>query len=271
VSIEVSPDLARDTDATIREAERIARAVKRPNLMVKIPATVEGLPAITAVIAKGINVNVTLIFALERYAQVIDAYLTGLERRLASGGRIDRIASVASFFVSRLDTAVDALLDERVGSVSGAARTHIEQLRGKAAIANAKLAYEHFQVAFESPRFAALRTAGARVQRPLWASTSTKNPAYPDVYYVEALIGTDTVNTLPPADPRRLQGSRRPRATHPPLDGARAAGDRTTGAATHRSRRHHGAPRARGRRGLRRVVGILARDRCRPTRRHSSG
>lgn len=198
VSIEVSPDLARDTDATVREAGRIWRAVKRPNLMVKIPATAEGVPAIAATIAKGINVNVTLIFSLERYAQVIDAYLQGLERLAAAGKKLERVASVASFFVSRLDTAVDALLDERVGTVSGTARTQLEQLRGKAAIANAKLAYEQFREAFTDDRFTALQQQGARVQRPLWASTSTKNPAYPDVYYVEALIGADTVNTLPP-------------------------------------------------------------------------
>jgi len=198
VSIEVAPDLAHDTAGTVRDAERIWRAIKRPNLMVKIPATAEGIPAITATIAKGINVNVTLIFSLERYAQVIDAYLRGLERVAAKGGKLDRIASVASFFVSRLDTAVDALLDEQVGSLSGAARTHLEQLRGKAAIANAKLAYERFREAFDQERFVPLAARGAQLQRPLWASTSTKNPAYPDVYYVEALIGAHTVNTLPP-------------------------------------------------------------------------
>lgn len=199
VSIEVSPSLANDTEGTIREADRIWRAVKRPNLMIKIPATAAGMPAVTATIARGINVNVTLIFALSRYAEVIDAYCDGLERLAAGGGNLERVASVASFFVSRLDTAVDALLDERVGTVSGTARTQLEQLRGKAAIANAKLAYEQFRETFDGKRFAALAARGARVQRPLWASTSTKNPAYPDVYYVEALIGANTVNTLPPA------------------------------------------------------------------------
>jgi transaldolase/glucose-6-phosphate isomerase len=199
VSIEISPDLAADTAATIREAARIWRAVNRPNLMVKIPATAAGVAAITATIAAGINVNVTLIFSLERYREVMQAYLDGLTRRLESGLAVDRIASVASFFVSRVDTAVDRLLDERVGSVSGERRTAIEQLRGKAAIANAKLAYRAFRDTFGSEAFAVLARAGARPQRPLWASTSTKNPAYPDVYYVEALIGPNTVNTLPPS------------------------------------------------------------------------
>jgi transaldolase len=198
VSIEISPDLATDTPATIREAARIWRAVNRPNLMVKIPATAAGVPAITATIAAGINVNVTLIFSIERYREVMRAYLDGLTRRLESGLAVDRIASVASFFVSRVDTAVDRLLDERVGGVSGDRRTAIEQLRGKAAIANAKVAYRVFRDTFDSEAFAVLARAGARPQRPLWASTSTKNPAYPDVYYVEALIGPNTVNTLPP-------------------------------------------------------------------------
>ena len=198
VSIEISPDLAHDTATTVREAARIWRAVNRPNLMVKIPATAAGIPAITATIAAGINVNVTLIFAIERYREIMQAYLDGLTRRLETGLAVDRIASVASFFVSRVDTAVDRLLDERVGGVSGERRTALEQLRGKAAIANAKLAYRTFRDTFDSEAFAVLARAGARPQRPLWASTSTKNPAYPDVYYVEALIGPNTVNTLPP-------------------------------------------------------------------------
>jgi len=197
VSIEISPDLATDTAATVREAARIWRAVNRPNLMVKIPATAAGVPAITATISAGINVNVTLVFSIERYREVMQAYLDGLTRRLESGLAVDRIASVASFFVSRVDSAVDQLLEERVGGVSGDRRTAIEQLRGKAAIANAKLAYRAFRDTFDSEAFAVLARAGARPQRPLWASTSTKNPAYPDVYYVEALIGPNTVNTLP--------------------------------------------------------------------------
>ena len=197
VSIEIAPALAHDTAGTTREVARIWRAVNRQNLMVKIPGTKAGLPAITASIAAGINVNVTLIFSIGRYKEVIEAYIAGLTHRLEAGKSIDRITSVASFFVSRLDTAVDRMLDERVGTVSGAQRTAIEQLRGKAAIANTKLAYAHFREVFENDRFAVLARSGARPQRPLWASTSTKNPAYPDIYYVEALIGQNTVNTLP--------------------------------------------------------------------------
>jgi transaldolase/glucose-6-phosphate isomerase len=199
VSIEVAPTLANDTAATIREARRLWRAVNRPNLMVKIPATAQGIPAIEECIATGINVNVTLIFSLRRYAQVIDAYLKGLTSRLEAGMRVDRIASVASFFVSRVDTAVDRLLDERIGAAAGERRAQLERLRGKAAIAQAKLAYVLFRERFGGDAFALLTREGARPQRPLWASTSTKNPAFPDIYYVEALIGADTVNTMPPA------------------------------------------------------------------------
>ena len=199
VSIEVDPTLAHDAAGTVREAKRIWRAVNRPNLMVKIPATREGIPAIEETIAAGINVNVTLIFSLVRYGEVMDAYVRGLTRRLEAGTRVDRIASVASFFVSRVDTAVDRLLDERAADVSGEQRAALERLRGKAAIANAKLAYLAFRERFGAEHFALLAREGARPQRPLWASTSTKNPAYPDVYYVEALIGPDTVDTLPPA------------------------------------------------------------------------
>jgi transaldolase/glucose-6-phosphate isomerase len=199
VSIEVDPTLARDATATVREAKRLWRAVNRPNLMVKIPATREGIAAIEETIASGINVNVTLIFSLARYGQVMDAYVRGLTRRLEAGTRVDRIASVASFFVSRVDTAVDRLLDERAAALPSDQRATIERLRGKAAIANAKLAYAAFRQRFGPEHFGLLAREGARPQRPLWASTSTKNPAYPDVYYVEALIGNDTVDTLPPA------------------------------------------------------------------------
>jgi transaldolase/glucose-6-phosphate isomerase len=199
VSIEVDPTLAHDTAGTVREAKRLWRAVNRPNLMVKIPATREGIPAIEETIAAGINVNVTLIFSLARYAEVMDAYVAGLTRRLEAGTRVDRIASVASFFVSRVDTAVDRWIDQRLADATGDARATLERLRGKAAIANAKLAYAAFRDRFGGERFALLAREGARPQRPLWASTSTKNPAYPDVYYVEALIGPDTVDTLPPA------------------------------------------------------------------------
>jgi transaldolase/glucose-6-phosphate isomerase len=183
----------------VREARRLWRAVNRPNLMIKIPATPEGIPAIEETIAGGMNVNVTLIFSLQRYDEVMEAYLRGLTRRLEAGMRVDRIASVASFFVSRVDTIVDRQLEERIGGTSGEQRALLERLRGKAAIAQAKLAYQAFRDKFYGDRFAMLAREDAKPQRPLWASTSTKNPAYPDVYYVEALIGPDTVNTMPPA------------------------------------------------------------------------
>jgi len=191
VSLEVDPRLARDTPKTIAEARALWWMVDRPNLFIKIPATEEGLPAITACVAEGIKVNVTLIFSLERYGQVIDAYMAGLEGALAAGRDISTLASVASFFVSRMDTEVDRRLDQ-LGTPEAAA------LRGKAAIANARLAYELYEQRLATPRWQALAQAGAKVQRPLWASTSTKDPAYPDVYYVEALIAPDTVNTVPP-------------------------------------------------------------------------
>ncbi|MEO8680605.1 MAG: transaldolase, partial [Vicinamibacterales bacterium] len=198
VSIEVAPTLARDTDATLAEARRLWRVVARPNLMVKIPATPEGIPAIEAAIADGININVTLIFSLERYAEVTAAYLGGLRTRAAAGGDLTSIASVASFFVSRVDTAVDLLIDERIAAGAGDAEA-LRALQGQAGIANAKLAYHAFQQTFGSAAFAELAARGARRQRPLWASTSTKNPNFPDLYYVEALIGPDTVDTMPPA------------------------------------------------------------------------
>jgi transaldolase / glucose-6-phosphate isomerase len=186
VSIEVSPDLAHDTDKTTAQAEQLWVRVARPNLMVKIPATPQGIPAIRKAIAAGLNINITLIFSLARYAEVMDAYLSGLEDRAAAGHPINHIASVASFFVSRVDSKIDAKLPED------------SPLRGKAAIANAKLAYDEFQKVFSSRRWENLKVKGARVQRPLWASTSTKNPAYPDTIYVDNLIGPETVNTLPP-------------------------------------------------------------------------
>ncbi len=188
VSLEVSPYLANDTQGTIKQAKELWDRVNRPNLMVKIPATQEGIPAIRASIAAGININITLIFSLDRYAEVMDAYLAGLEDRAAKNLPLEQIASVASFFVSRVDTKIDPRLPE--GS----------PLRGKAAIANAKLAYDSFESIFNSPRFAFLKERfNARVQRPLWASTGTKNPAYSDTLYVDNLIGPDTVNTVPPA------------------------------------------------------------------------
>jgi transaldolase len=197
VSLEVSPYLAHDTANTLEEAKRLWKRVDRPNLMIKIPATKAGLPAITEALAEGINVNVTLIFARERYGEVMAAHLAGLEKRLAKGLPIDRVASVASFFVSRVDTNVDARLQaimERQDPQTKAAGL----LLGQAAIANARLAYADFKAVIATRRFQELKASGARPQRPLWASTSTKNPAYRDVIYVEELIGPDTVNTMPP-------------------------------------------------------------------------
>jgi transaldolase/glucose-6-phosphate isomerase len=197
VSIEVNPLLAEDSDATAAEARRLWKAVNRPNAMVKIPATAEGIPAIERCIYEGININVTLIFSLDRYAQVIDAYVRGLEQRLEEGESVGHIASVASFFVSRVDTAVDIQLEEIV-RLEGSTAPRAASLMGKIAVANAKMAYAQFKAAFESDRFRYLEEHGAQVQRPLWASTSTKNEAYSDTLYVDELIGRHTVNTLPP-------------------------------------------------------------------------
>ena len=199
VSLEVSPVLAHDTQGTITEAQRFWREVDRPNLMVKVPGTPEGMPAIEELLVAGLNINITLLFSVDAYAQVMEAYLNALERRVKAGQPIDRSASVASFFVSRIDTLVDKLLDAKLKETTDPAQTEeLKRLHGKAAIANAKIAYERFQQIFGSERFTALQAKGARVQRPLWASTSTKNPAYRDVLYVESLIGPDTVNTMPP-------------------------------------------------------------------------
>ncbi|MBL0937946.1 MAG: transaldolase [Gemmatimonadaceae bacterium] len=198
VSLEVSPDLARDAAGTVAEARRLWAIVDRPNLMIKVPGTTEGAEAIRQLIADGINVNVTLLFAVEAHARVIEAYIAGLEQRAAAGLPIDRIASVASFFVSRVDSAIDKQLG--VLAAADASRAGVLLgLQGKAAIANAKLAYRLFTASFSGQRWDALASKGARVQRPLWASTSTKNPAYRDVIYVEELVGPHTVNTLPPA------------------------------------------------------------------------
>ncbi len=192
VSLEVSPKLARDTEATIAEAERLWERIGRGNAMIKIPGTREGLPAITECLAQGINVNVTLLFSVARYREVMDAFMSGLERRAAQDLPIDGIASVASFFVSRLDGKVDPLLEKNSAS-------NAQSLRATAAIANACTAYTAFQETFAGKRWKSLAAKGARVQRPLWASTSTKDPRLPDIYYVEALIAEQTVNTLPPA------------------------------------------------------------------------
>jgi len=190
VSIEVDPRVAHDTARTIAEAKALWWLVDRPNLFIKIPATPEGIPAITATLAEGISVNVTLIFGLDRYDEVMDAFLAGMEQAKANGHDLSGIESVASFFVSRMDTEVDARL-EKLGT------PHALGLRGKAAIANAQLAYEHYEKVFGSPRWMALRDAGARPQRPLWASTSTKNPDYRDIMYVEELVAPGVVNTMP--------------------------------------------------------------------------
>ncbi len=198
VSIEVNPELADDTSGTLVDVRRLWSRINRPNVMIKIPATRAGIPAIERAIAEGVNVNVTLIFALDRHAQVMEAFLRGLETRARVGHSIDHVSSVASFFVSRVDTKVDALLQE-VGKRGGSHAERAESLMGKIAIANAKLAYAQFKAVFGSERFKSLEAKGARAQRPLWASTSTKNPRYPDTYYVDNLIGSQTVNTVPPA------------------------------------------------------------------------
>ena len=190
-SLEVSPRLAHDTDGTIEAALRLFGALHRPNVMIKVPATPEGIPAIRALIGKGVNVNVTLIFSLDMYTRVREAYVRGLEDLERAGGDLRAVSSVASFFVSRVDTAVDGLIEDRDGA--------LETLMGKAAVANAKIAYQDFKKTFGMDRFGALARKGARVQKPLWASTSTKNPLYSDVMYVETLIGADTVNTMPDA------------------------------------------------------------------------
>lgn len=189
VSLEVAPTLAYDTEGTVRDARRLWEAVGEPNLMIKVPGTPEGLPAITQLIGEGINVNVTLIFALDAYQRVMDAYIAGLQALAKRGGPLGRVASVASFFVSRVDTAVDKVIEERGADPA---------LQGKAAVANARAAYALFEERFARDDFAALKAQGAQVQRPLWASTSTKNPAYPDTLYVDNLIGPDSVNTMPP-------------------------------------------------------------------------
>ncbi len=212
VSVEVSPDLARDTHATITQAKELWGRIERPNLMIKIPATAEGIPAITEVLAAGINVNVTLIFSLERYAEVMEAHTAGLEQLAANGGDPSTVHSVASFFVSRVDTETDKRLPEG------------HPLRGKAAVANAKLAYQAFLEHTATPRWKALAAKGASVQRPLWASTSTKNPDYSPTLYVDELIGRDTVNTLAQASVDALQHhpGMEPDTVRRDVDGARA-------------------------------------------------
>jgi len=237
VSLEVSPRLANDTAGTIASARRLHAAVARENVMIKIPATREGLPAITATLGAGVSVNVTLIFSLARYREVMDAWLGGLEQRLASGGPVSALRSVASFFVSRVDTKVDGAIERRVATLPDPAppgarateRAELESLRGRAAVANARLAYAEFEAVIAGARYRALAARGAHPQRPLWASTSTKNKAYRDVLYVEELIGPDTVNTLPPATLAAFNdhGRVEPRIRHD-LPGARAVFARLT-------------------------------------------
>jgi transaldolase len=196
VSIEVQPKLARDTAGTIDEARRLWKACARPNVMVKIPGTSEGVPAIRACLAEGININITLLFSVERYREVVDAYLSAMEERVGKELPVEKIRSVASFFVSRVDTNADKKLDALAKSAGAPAEA--KTLRGKLGIANARIAYAAFEDAFGSARFAPLKAKGVAVQRPLWASTSTKDPAYPDLYYVEALIAPASVDTMPP-------------------------------------------------------------------------
>ena len=213
VSLEVSPDLAYDTDATVKEALRLRDRVSRPNTMIKVPATREGVVAFEKLVSEGLSINVTLLFSVERYKEVAEAYIAGLEARLRRGQSVEGIASVASFFVSRVDTAIDKLLDARIAQGEGAAREQLQNLLGKGAIANAKLAYEWYQRIFDSARFEQLKQAGAATQRVLWASTGTKNSNYSDILYVDSLIGPDTVNTMPPATYDAYKHHGRPHAT----------------------------------------------------------
>jgi len=223
ISLEVSPHLAHDTQGTIEEALRLAGEVGRPNLMIKVPGTAAGIPAIEHLIGEGLNINVTLLFARENYLQAAQAYMAGLEQLAASGGDVTRVASVASFFVSRIDALVDALIDARLQEVERASEgLALRGLKGRIAVANAKLAYARYQDLCAGERWQQLVARGARPQRLLWASTSTKNPEYRDVLYVEELIGTDTVNTMPAAtlDAFRDHGVVRPTLAED-LDGAR--------------------------------------------------
>jgi len=219
VSYEVSPALARDTDATIVEARRIFAAIDRPNLMVKVPGTREGIPAFEQLTAEGRNINVTLMFSIRHYEAVAEAFIRGLARRAEKGLPVAAIASVASVFVSRIDTLVDKILEKRI---SGGSDEALAALRGKAGIANTKLIYQRFKDYFYGERFRPLAEKGARVQRPLWGSTGTKNPAYSDVMYVDNLIGPDTVNTMPPATIDAFRDHGKPRSSiEEGLDNAR--------------------------------------------------
>ncbi|MFZ0773931.1 MAG: transaldolase [Candidatus Sulfotelmatobacter sp.] len=214
VSLEVSPYLARDTQATIEEARRLWKAVGRENLMIKVPGTVEGIPAFQQLISEGINVNVTLLFSQEVYKRVAEAYIAGLEQLAARGGDVSKIASVASFFISRIDSAVDSIAEARLKqSKDLREREELKHILGKVAIANGKQTYQRYLSIFSGKRWKALAAEGAQTQRVLWASTSTKNPNYCDVLYVEELIGADTVNTIPPATFDAFRDHGRPRAS----------------------------------------------------------
>jgi transaldolase/glucose-6-phosphate isomerase len=222
VSLEVSPYLARDTQGTLEEARRLWKAVDRPNIMIKVPGTREGIPAFEQLISEGININVTLLFSQEVYQEVAEAYIRGLEEFATSGGDVARIASVASFFISRIDTSVDSEISSRLKTANSQPAQQLKGLLGKVAIANGKLAYQRYLNIFSGPRWEKLRAKGAQTQRVLWASTSTKNPAYPDILYVQEMIGPDTVNTIPPAtfDAYRDHGQPRETLTED-LDGAK--------------------------------------------------
>jgi transaldolase len=225
VSIEVGPKLAHDTDATIAEARRLWQQCGRENVMVKIPGTSEGVPAIRACLAEGININITLLFSIERYREVMEAFLSALEDRVEKGRPIEKIRSVASFFVSRVDTNADKKLDAiaKDPSAPQERRHRARELRGQLAVANARLAYLAWEAVLGGTRFAALRSKGARTQRPLWASTSTKDPAYPELYYVEALIAPNTVDTMPPETFEAYRAKGQPKVRiYDDLDGARA-------------------------------------------------
>jgi transaldolase len=213
VSLEVAPDVASDAGATIEEARRLWREVERPNLMVKVPGTAEGLPAVGRLLREGININITLLFARSTYERVAQIYIEALEARAARGEPIDRVASVASFFVSRIDSAVETAIAKTVEGQGPAERSRVEALKGKVAIANAKLAYDSYKRIFSGPRWQALTAQGAQPQRLLWASTGVKNPNYRDVMYVEELIGPDTINTMPPETLAAFRDHGRPRAT----------------------------------------------------------
>ena len=225
VSIEVGPRLAHDTEGTIAEAQRLWKECDRENVMVKIPGTAEGIPAIRRCLSEGININITLLFSVARHREVMEAYLAAMEERIRAGSSVAKIRSVASFFVSRVDTNADKKLDAvaKEASASEDRRRRARELRGKLAIANARLAYAAYEEVFGSPRFAVLKAKGVQVQRPLWASTSTKDPSYPELYYVEALIAPNTVDTMPPETFEAYRAKGEPKVRiHDDLPGAAA-------------------------------------------------